>query len=67
MGFKEDLKSLKAAIYPFMKGRLKKKNRFTLCLKTNTFWKFPWGAGKNSRAGPVVGLELGNHEKASAD
>lgn len=39
---------------------------FTPCLTTNTFWKFPWGAGELERlpgAGLVVGLELGNHRR----
>ena len=46
--FKDDLKSLKAATYPLMKGHFFK-NGFTPGLKTNTFWKFPWGAGEDSR------------------
>lgn len=39
------------------------KNLFTPRLKTNTFWKFPWGQGWIPGAGLVVGLELGNHRR----
>lgn len=45
--FKDDVQSREATTYPFMKGHFK--NWFTPFLKTNTFWKFPWGAGENSR------------------
>lgn len=65
--FKDDLKSLEAAIYSLMKGHLKKKNGFIPRLKTNTFWKFPWGTGEGPGAELMVGLELGNPKKVSAD
>lgn len=48
-----------------MKGHFK--NQFTPCLKTNTFWKFPWGAGEDSRGRAGVGLAFGHHKEVSAD